>query len=417
VSETLPRLRHGLDFLPSPIADSPGLILRDSFRYSQAVLLIPPAWVPALAFLDGSRTENDVQTYLTRASGGRLVLLEDIRRFVDALRGHGFLDSQEFYQLRDERHEEFRLAPERDAMHAGTAYAANAEELSLQLRRDFQIVPPEVSPLSRRLLGIAAPHVSPFGGVQSYAAAYRQLASDLSEKTFVILGTSHYGSPEKFGLTRKAFRTPLGRTDVNVALVDRLVRKAPNAVILEDYCHAVEHSIEFQVVFLQQAVGPGIRILPILCGPLFESFQTGGQPDANPDVAAFIEALAELADSEGDRLFWVLGVDMAHMGQRYGDRLAVQAGDNRMAEVSALDRARIDRVCAGDTEGFVRLVQANQDELKWCGYSPFYTFLRTMGHVRPQVQGRMLQYEQWNIDSQSVVSFAAMEFFEDGNGR
>ena len=98
VSETLPRLRAGLDFLPSPIADSPGLILRDSFRYSQAVLLIPPAWVPALAFLDGSRTELDVQSYLTRAGGGRLVLLEDIRRFIDALRGHGFLDSQEFYR-------------------------------------------------------------------------------------------------------------------------------------------------------------------------------------------------------------------------------------------------------------------------------------------------------------------------------
>ena len=417
MSETLPRLRQGLDFLPSPIADSPGLILRDSFRYSQAVLLIPPAWVPALAFLDGSRTELDIQTYLTRAAGGRLVLLEDIRQFVDALRGHGFLDSKEFYQLRDERHEQFRQALEREVMHAGTAYAANAEELSLQLRRDFRIVPPEVSPLSRRLLGVAAPHVSPFGGLASYAAAYRQLGPDLSDKTFVILGTSHYGSPEKFGLTRKAYRTPLGRAEVDVPLVDRLARKAPNAVVLEDYCHAVEHSIEFQVVFLQHAVAPGIRILPVLCGPLFESFQTGSQPDTNPDVAAFIEALAELAESEGDRLFWVLGVDMAHMGQRYGDRLAVQAGDNRMTEVSTLDHARIDRVCAGDTEGFVRLVQTNQDELKWCGYAPFYTFLRTMGHVGPQVQGRMLQYEQWNIDAQSVVSFAAMEFFESGRGQ
>ena len=414
VSEALPRLRPGLDFLPSPIADSPGLILRDSFRYTQAVLLIPPSWVPALAFLDGARTELDVQTYMTRASGGRLVLLEDIRRFVDALRGHGFLDSMEFHQLRDARHEEFRKALEREAMHAGTAYAADTEELSLQLRRDFRIVPPEVSPLERRLLGIAAPHASPFGGVSTYSAAYGQLAPDLAEKTFVILGTSHYGAPEKFGLTRKAYRTPLGRAEVDVALVDRLARKAPQAVILEDYCHAVEHSIEFQVVFLQQAVGPGVRILPILCGPLFESFQTGNQPDANPGVAAFIEGLAELAGSEGDRLFWVLGVDMAHIGQRYGDGIAVQAGDGRMTEVSTLDRARIDHVCAGDTEGFVRLVQTNQDQLKWCGYSPFYTFLRAMGHVRPQVRGRMLRYDQWNIDAQSVVSFAAMEFFDNG---
>lgn len=412
MNDFLPRLRTGLDFMPSPIADSPGLIVRDSFRYTQAVLLIPPGWIPALAFLDGARTELDVQSYLTRSAGGRIVLLEDIRRFVDALRGHGFLESVEFHQLRDARHEEFRKATQRDPVHAGSAYPADAEELSLHLRRDFGIVPSQSNPSQRGLLGIAAPHVSPHGGVASYAAAYRPLAPELKEKTFVILGTSHYGAPEKFGLTRKPYCTPLGRAEVDVTLVDRLVRQAPNAVILEDYCHSVEHSIEFQVVFLQQAVGPDVRILPILCGPLFESLQSGNPPDANPNVAAFTEALADLISTEGDRLFWVLGVDMSHIGARYGDGVAVSAGDDRMSEVSSLDQARIERVCAGDTEGFVRLIQARQDELKWCGYSPFYTFLRSMGHVRSQVQGRMLHYEQWNIDAQSVVSFAAMEFFD-----
>jgi AmmeMemoRadiSam system protein B len=331
---------------------------------------------------------------------------------VDALRGHGFLESAEFHELRNARHEEFRNALQRDPVHAGSAYPADAEELSLQLRRDFRIVPPENSPLHRGLIGIAAPHVSPHGGVDSYGAAYRTLAPELAEKTFVILGTSHYGAPEKFGLTRKAYCTPLGRAEVDVALVDRLVRKAPNAVVLEDYCHSVEHSIEFQVVFLQQAVGANVRILPILCGPLFESLQSGDAPDSNANVAAFVEALADLTATEGDRLFWVLGVDMSHIGARYGDGIAVSAGDARMNEVSTLDHARMERVCAGDTEGFVRLIHARQNELKWCGYSPFYTFLRSMGAVRPKVHGQLLHYEQWNIDAQSVVSFAAMEFFD-----
>ena len=30
---------------------------------------------------------------------------------------------------------------------------------------------------------------------------------------------------------------------------------------MEDYCHAVEHSIEFQVVMLQHIYGPKVRIL------------------------------------------------------------------------------------------------------------------------------------------------------------
>jgi AmmeMemoRadiSam system protein B len=411
MSENLPKLRSGLDMMPSPIDDAPGLILRDVFQYTPAVLLIPPVWAHALVLLDGGHTERDLQSTLTRMNGGTLVRGEDVRRFVDTLRTHGFLETPEFHQLRDTRHEEFRRAAERLPAHAGSAYPADSEELRRQLREDFRIVSEPRS--ARPILGVAAPHVSPFGGVESYGAAYRQLGADLGNRTFVILGTSHYGVPEKFGLTRKSYRTPLGSAEVDLELVDRLSRNAAEAVIMEDYCHSIEHSIEFQVVFLQQTVGANIRILPVLCGPLFESFGSGLQPDANPGVARFADALAAIADSESDRLFWVLGVDMAHIGTRYGDGVGVTAGQGRMDEVSARDNARIDRICAGDTEGFVRLVQAKaEDDLKWCGYSPFYLFLRVMSQVRPKLRGRVLHYDQWNIDTESVVSFAAMEFYD-----
>lgn len=411
-NENLPRLRLGIDFIPSPIAESPGLILRDPFRYSEAVLLIPAGWVPALGLLDGKNTARDIQATLTRIHGGQIVRSEDVQRFVDTLRGHGFLDSEEFHRLRTARHEEFRQAPVRQATHAGVAYSDNTSDLTRQLTEDFRIGPSLSPAPANHILGIAAPHVSPSGGVESYSAAYQRLVQRYADRTFVILGTSHYGMPEKFGLTRKPYRTPLGTADVDVALVDRLARKATDAVIMEDYCHAVEHSIEFQVVFLQHAVGSHVRILPILCGPLLDNLRTGRPPDTHADVARFVEALAEIADTEGDRLFWVLGVDMAHIGARYGDGIAVTAGEGRMREVLAQDTARIERLCAGDTDGFVRLVQANQDDLKWCGYSPFYTFLRTMNRVRPHLQGRMLRYDQWNIDAQSAVSFAALEFFD-----
>ena len=37
----------------------------------------------------------------------------------------------------------------------------------------------------------------------SYRAAYRLLGSGYRDRTFVILGTSHYGTANRFGLTRK----------------------------------------------------------------------------------------------------------------------------------------------------------------------------------------------------------------------
>ena len=45
------------------------------------------------------------------------------------------------------------------------------------------------------------------------------------DRTFVILATSHYGQPEKFGLTRKTFVTPLGDTTTDQRLVDWLAER------------------------------------------------------------------------------------------------------------------------------------------------------------------------------------------------
>ena len=61
---------------------------------------------------------------------------------------------------------------------------------------------------------------------------------------------------------------------------------------------------------------------------------------------------------------------------------------------------------AGDARGFWEQVQDQQDDLKWCGSAPIYTFLRSV----PQARGELRHYQQWNIDEASVVSFAGMRF-------
>jgi len=175
---------------------------------------------------------------------------------------------------------------------------------------------------------------------------------------------------------------------------------------MEDYCHSFEHTVEFQVVFLQHALGPDVRILPILCGPFAHGIPAGGQPEDDGRVKRFLEALGELHGREGDRLFWILGVDMAHMGARYGDEFNAVAGEGLMTEVAARDKARMERIAASDSRGFWDLVGPDRDPLKWCGSTPFYSFLK----AAPQLKGEVLRYEQWNIDASSVVSFAGMAF-------
>ncbi|MGC8793955.1 MAG: AmmeMemoRadiSam system protein B, partial [Bryobacteraceae bacterium] len=298
------------------------------------------------------------------------------------------------------RHRAFQAAPVREATHAGSAYPDDPEVLRATLDRCLDGAKPWQEPV----LGVAAPHVSPEGGWHCYRDAYGCLGPADAGATFIVLGTSHFGVADRFGLTRKPYRTPLGETTPVPELVEHLAQSAPGAVVLEDYCHAVEHSIEFQVIFLQHLFGPSVRVLPVLCGAF--TCGSGQWPEDEPGVALFLAALGELARSQAQGLRWVLGVDLAHMGRRYGDRFTARAHEGRMRAVEEEDRRRLERIEAGDAEGFWKLVKGEQDGLKWCGVSALYTFLRAV----PGACGRVLRYEQWNIDEQSVVSFAALVF-------
>jgi AmmeMemoRadiSam system protein B len=388
--------------MPSPLEDRPGLLIRDSYGYSEQTLIVPPLLAECLQFFDGAHTDLDLREELLRATkdlqSGALV-----DHLHQTLRTAGFLEDEVYEAMREKRHREFADSPLREPAHAGTAYPAEPAELNTVVEE--WVGKPNGAALPG-LLGIAAPHVSPAGGFKSYRSAYQTLGPQYRDKTFVVLGTSHYGQSEKFGLTRKNYRTPWGDARTDFGLIEELMKKAPDAIMAEDYCHSVEHSIEFQVLFLQWVYGPDVKVVPILCGPFARSLYEGGMPEEDEGVARFFGALGEIAAREKQRLFWVLGIDMAHMGRRYGDPFAAVADVDEMAEVAQHDSRRIERIEAGDATGFWDLVQPEHDELKWCGSSPVYTFMKCV----PEAKGRLQRYEQWNIDEQSVVSFAGMTF-------
>ena len=94
----------------------------------------------------------------------------------------------------------------REAAHAGSGYPADAVEL----KETFAMLPSKARPTAdSRVLAIAAPHVSPFGGVEAYRAAYSSLSPADAERTFVILGTSHYGATGSAGSHPEAVRDAL----------------------------------------------------------------------------------------------------------------------------------------------------------------------------------------------------------------
>lgn len=396
----LPKLRSDLDFIPSPLKERPGLLIRDYFGYSDATLVIPPLLVRCLGFFDGIQTVCDLQTELQRLARG-LQIGEAAQLLVDRLSEAGFLEDETYARLKEGSHSSFRRSAVRNAAHAGKSYPGEIDSLQ-RVMKNYLGDKAAIAP--KGLIGIAAPHASPEHAWQSYRAAYQWLTPDLRDRTFVVLGTSHYGEPDKFGVTRKPFETPFGRTRIDDALVAELENQP--AVTMEDYCHAVEHSIEFQVVFLQSVFGPDVRILPILCGSFARSIENGGLPEDQDRVRRFLDAIEMIAGRESERLLWVLGVDMAHMGVRYGDKFAAQANTDEMTHVEQRDKQRIECINQSDSRAYWDLVKENREDLKWCGSAPLYTFLKAV----PQARGTLHRYQQWNIDDQSVVSFAGMSF-------
>ena len=388
--------------MPSPDPDRPGLYIRDPYHYSDATLLVPPPLVQALECFDGEQTAVDLRAELVRITG-EIQVGELEQHLFDSLNEAGFLENDRYRELKVQREKEFATETIREPAFAGAAYPASPVKLAdlLTSRVGAPLGTPDT-------IAIAAPHASPEGGWDSYRAAYRALppVADPSDKTFVILGTSHYGAPDHFGLTRKHFVTPFGTARTDTRLVDELDQAAPLAIRMEDYCHAVEHSIEFQIVFLQHLYGPNVRVLPILCGPFVKSIYEGGMPEENEHVSRFFDALSNIGIRESQNLVWILGVDMAHMGVRYGDNLRATANIGEMLAIEARDHERIDQINSGDIRAYWSLVQDGHDDMKWCGSSPFYTFMKVM----PQARGELLRYQHWQIDPQSVVSFAGMRF-------
>jgi hypothetical protein len=403
MSSPLARIRLGVEAMIAPVDGEYRLVLHDSYHYSQVQVLLPPQAGPVLEFFDGRHDSNEVRLAMVQATGD-LRAGEMLDQLTSVLDDAGFLEGGKFEAMRAECEKNFAEAPLRQPVHAGGGYPAEPGELRELMRKE--LLDPPAGEADDNVLAIAAPHASPWAGYPSYREAFRALPRQAAERVFVILGTSHYGMPDRFGLTRKPFLTPLGETRTRADLAGWLAARAPRATLMEDYCHSIEHSIEFQIVYLQSLYGAGVEILPILCGPFGRSLVHGGKPEDDDGVREFFDALGELAGREGKRLCFVLGVDMAHMGMRYGDQQPYKPNEGAMLEVAERDRARICRLESGDGDGFWELVRENHDDLKWCGSAPFYTLTRTL----PGLKGEMRSYQHWDIDEESVVSFGAIVF-------
>jgi MEMO1 family protein len=400
-----PRLRR-VEAFPVEYEGRRCVALRDPAGYAPAIVLLHGPLLEIVSLFDGEHTIADIQAAVMRRHG-QLVERRQIGEIAESLDQQGFLEGTSFAERRAAIDDSFLASPVRAASHAGTAYAADPDELRTTMD-EFFAPPGGPGPIDGAGAGpevraVIAPHIDFHRGGPAYAWAYRDLAERSPADLFVIFGTCHAGMEHPFALTRKSYASPLGDVPVDRDFVDALAARAHQDCFGSELAHRVEHSIEFQAVFLRHLYPKGrdISIVPVLASFAHEAMLSGRRPDDDPRVPRFLDAVAETIAASGRRVALVAGADLAHVGPRFGDPEPVSALE--LARLEQEDRAMLEPVAAGDAQAFFESVARDGDRRRICGLSPIYALLRALGGS----VGRVKRYGQWP-DPEGVVSFASV---------
>ncbi|MBN2327989.1 MAG: AmmeMemoRadiSam system protein B [Candidatus Omnitrophica bacterium] len=405
-----PKIRP-VEALPHPEGSEKGVCLRDPRQFAKNVLVLPPPVFFMVAHFDGNHSLRDIQELFMRKHG-ELVPLAKIQAIAKQLDREFFLESQTFYEQKQAVVEAFRSDPIRQASHAGTAYPGDKKELRAQLNQLLDSVrekeaedPP---PQNQDLSLLISPHIDLHRGGECFAFAYRELARHTPADLYIIFGTAHQSERNVIALTRKSFSTPLGVVETDADFVDRYNDLASFDPFEDEFLHRDEHSIEFQVLWLQHVLGDHWRgkIVPILCGSFHPYIQAGISPREDQQTAQALDVLRQVVAEYSGRIVAVAGVDFSHVGRRFGHLQGLSPRE--LERVTHDDRQVLESLHTGEAEAFYRAIEEKKDRNNVCGLSPIYMALDVVRAGR----GFLLSYDQAvEDDAQSMVTFASMAFY------
>jgi AmmeMemoRadiSam system protein B len=395
-----PRLRPGL------AADKDGdprcIQLWDRLHLTSLGLRLDLVEFAALDLFDGSRTLNDIQADVARRFGGRVLPLPFFSELLDKLERACFLEGPRFQERLN--------APVREPACVG-CYPADPARLRQQLRGLFTHpkgpgAPRPITP-DGALVAALLPHIDYARGGATYAWGFKELVEHSDASLFVILGTSHY-SLERFTLTRKHFKTPLGIVETDQQYIGRLAAQYGAGLFDDPYAHLPEHSIELEVLFLQylyEGRRP-FRIVPLVVGAFQDCVEEGRDPSKVPDIQRMVAALRRVERQTKEPICYLISGDLAHIGPKFGDEGPLTKAV--LAHSHEQDLTLVRAAEAVDRLGYFRVLVKEKDQRRICGFPPTWTLLEAL---RPR-QGRLLHYDQY-VETHGLesVSFASMAFY------
>lgn len=270
------------------------------------------------------------------------------------------------------------MQPIRQPAVAGAFYPGEAAALTSSVAGLLRAARTEIAVPSDAPKVLVVPHAGYIYSGSMAARAYAQLAAVRDTiRRVVLLGPVHRVPVRGLALPgTAAFATPLGRIEVDAEAVAAL--KPLRQVVTSSAAHAMEHSLEVQLPFLQSVLG-GFKLVPLAVG------------DAEPhEVAEVLETLWG-----GPETLIVISSDLSHY-------LPYRAAQK-------IDSATVERILTLDGP-------LSHEEA--CGGTPISGLLLAARrhHLQPQLLG-LCNSGDTAGDKQRVVGYAAIAFTEPAHAR
>ena len=409
----LPPLKSGVEAIQIEHEGRPAVLLRDQEGLSPDPLAVTlPGFMVAI-LLDGRNSVQDIQSAFAKNTG-QIIKAEEVEGMVAQLDQAHLLETPALKKKRADVMSAFENNPLRSMAHVKSGYPDQPLELATFLGKFFQ--DPKgpgkqmiSSPAKPAPVALFAPHIDFYRGGPAYAWAYQALSETAPPDLIVGLGVAHMSPPSPWVLTAKNYATPYGPMPLSQALYDDFKSSLWYDVSSDQWTHRTEHSLEFQALWLKylwrEKTPPW---LPVLCSS-FDAFCVDRAPSKIDSIETGIKKIGEkllARQAAGQKILILAGVDLAHVGPRFGDQ--EKLGSDLEKRVEAEDRKSLELAMAGDADAFFLSVMEKDHWRKWCGLSAIYTALRLGKMLAPDsFKGQMLSYGQAADPSGGLVSFVS----------
>lgn len=399
-----PKLRWPLDIQMIDSDDGQALLMRCPQGISPQPLAIHPACGRILSVMDGNTSSEDI---ISKFSGDGLTD-ELFAQLLTLLDDNLMLSNSRFFAAEAEVKESFKSASVRPAALVGLSYPLKSADLT-------QLVDGYLSngdlKAQENFIGLMAPHIDYRRGGISYGLTYNLLKEQPLD-ICILIGTSHQFSRRLFHLTAKDFDSPLGKVLCEATFVELLAKKyGSERAFADEMLHRKEHSLELQIPFMKR-LSAEVKIIPILVGSFHRMLGSGKLPNAWDEYESFVGALAECVNkyrSDGRRISFIAGVDMAHVGRNFGD--LGQLTPEFMQQIEARDREYLEMISSQNKEGLFHHIESDSDARRICGFPTMYTLLDLCQRVGWNFKTRLIDYRQAvDYRTDCAVTFAGMEF-------